>query len=415
MTERDTNQHSMYQHTLDWLDEQQDDMIATVKAWSEINSGSYHTEGLARMADVLAKAIAPLDGQLTRMDLAPIEEVASDGSKKRVPLGQCLHFVKRPEATRKVLLTGHYDTVFPKNSHFQTTKMLDDNTLNGPGVADMKGGILVMLYALQALEKSNLAGNLGYEIIFNPDEEIGSFGSAPILADRAKHADFGMTFEPALADGTLAGARKGSGNFVFVVRGLAAHAGRDFDKGRNAIWHLSRLIAALYDLNGQRGGVTINPGVIEGGSALNVVPDLAICRFNIRTATLDEVAWVEAELENLIERFNMDEGFSVELSGHFNRPPKELSPKNLQLFNMLKACGADLGIDVQWKATGGCCDGNNLAAAGLPNIDTLGVRGGLIHSDQEFALQDSFAERAKLSALLLLKYAAGDFDLRDEK
>ncbi len=408
-----TEQHD-FASLLSWLDDQQDNMVETVQHWSKVNSGTTNLDGLATMADLLVDALAPLDGTITRHDLKPSIDVASDGTKQEVPFGQLIHFSKRPEAPKKILLTGHYDTVFPKDSHFQTPKFIDDNTLNGPGVADMKGGILVMLNALMALEKSNLAGNIGYEIIFNPDEETGSHGSGDMLAERAKHADFGMTFEPALADGTLAGARKGSGNFAFVCRGLAAHAGREFHKGRNAIWYVSRLVADLYDLNGIQEGITINPGVIEGGSALNVVPDLAICRFNVRAATFDEMRWMEAELDKLVAKYNQEDGFSVELTGNFNRPPKELSGKNLKLFEMLKACGHDLGLEVQWKATGGCCDGNNLAAAGLPNIDTLGVRGGLIHSDQEFVLVDSFAERAKLSALLMLKYAAGEFDFNDD-
>lgn len=403
---------AQFKDDLAWLDGRQDIMVETVKDWSRVNTGTENIAGLKDMAAILKEAFSVLGAECTEIPLTPGEDIGSDGGVTEMPFGTLLHFKKRPNAKRKVLLTGHYDTVFPVNSPFQTPKFLDDNTLNGPGVADMKGGLLVMLNALQVLEQSQHAENLGWEIILNPDEETGSIGSAPILADRAPHADFGLTFEPsALPDGTLAGERKGSGNFVIVIKGLAAHAGREFDKGRNAVWKLSQFITDLYSLNGQRNGVTINPGIIEGGIATNVVPDMALCRYNIRVETVEEMDWVQGEIDGLVAKVNKAEGFSGELVGTFNRPPKTLSPKNLQLFDVLKACGADLGLDINWIPTGGCCDGNNLAAAGLPNIDTLGVRGGLIHSDKEYLLVDSFAERAKLSALVLLKYAAGEFKL----
>ena len=396
---------------LNWVDDQQERMVETVKAWSRINSGSHNLEGLAKMGEVVAEAFLSLGAELEVREARRGEKINDRGELEKVTFGPIYHFKKRPSANRKVLLTGHLDTVFPKDHSFQKPVNLDDNTLNGPGVADMKGGILVMLVALEALERSGMAGSLGYEILLNSDEEVGSTGSAAILTECAKACDFGMTFEPAWADGTLAGERKGSGNFSVIMRGRGAHAGREFEKGVNAIAALAELVTELQALNGTEQGLTINPGLITGGTATNVVPDLAICKFNVRVKTTAQQAWFEREFKKILDKYNARQGLKAESHGHFTRVPKILTGANKKLFEVLKGLGKEIGIEVAWAPTGGCCDGNNLAAAGLPNIDTLGVRGGKIHTDEEFALLDSFTERAKLSTLLLLNYAAGNFRL----
>ena len=400
---------------LAWIDDQQQQMVDRLVAWSAINSGSHNGAGLKAMGAEVSEAFSVLGADYRVEATAPGQQVAADGSLEPVPFGSVHIFSKRTKANRRVLLTGHLDTVFAVDHPFQRPEFLDQNKLNGPGAADMKGGLLVMLTALQALERSGLGERLGYDVLINSDEEIGSHGSARFLVEMAARADFGLTYEPALADGTLAGARKGSGNFTLVVRGRSAHAGREFDKGRNAVVRLAAMIGELDDLNNQLDDVTLNAALIEGGRAVNVVPDLAICRFNVRVSSDADVALVKVALEQLLARHHDQAGITCELHGGFSRPPKPLSPANLRLFEILAAIGAELDLDIRWKPTGGCCDGNNLAAAGLPNIDSLGVRGGNIHSEREYALVDSLTERAKLSALMLMKYAAGEFSLGDKK
>lgn len=392
------------------LDSEQAAMVDTVIAWAEEPSGSWFANGLHRMGERIAEAFAPLDAQYEMLAAAPGTHVTDAGEAHDVTYGPIHRFTKRPEASRRVLLTGHLDTVYPEDSAFTRCTWLDGDRLNGPGVADMKGGLIVMLHALRAVEESGLADDLGWEVLISSDEEIGSIGSGPALADAAGRAHIGLTYEPALADGTLAGARKGSGNFTLVVDGRAAHAGREFDKGRNAVWMLSRAIDRLYALNGRRAGVTVNPAVIHGGSANNVVPARALCRFNIRVADADERAWAEAEVNRIVADIAAEDGFDATLHGGFNRPPKVISPANEALFDLVRQCGAALDVPVAFRDTGGCCEGNNLAAAGLPNVDTLGVRGGQIHSHDEFAIASSFAERARLSALILMAFADGALD-----
>lgn len=400
-----------YRLYLDWIASQQEKMLEHTILWAQINSGSFNLDGLGAMADSLESAFMGLQpDSAERLELAPLQSVNSQGVLFEKPLGKALRFRKRSDARIKVMLTGHYDTVYSKDHAFQLCHIREDGTTNGPGVADMKGGIITMLYALLALENSPYATEIGWEILLNPDEEIGSIGSASLLAEGARRNHFGLTYEPGLPDGTLAGARKGSGNFSAVVRGRAAHAGRNPELGRNAIAALSEFILAINALNGQKTGVTVNPGKIEGGGPVNVVPDLAICHFNIRVENADEQAWILEELKKLEVAFAQKDGISLILHGGFTRPPKTLSPANQHLFDLVKSTGSLLGLALFEKPTGGCCDGNNLAAYGLPNVDTLGVRGANIHSENEYIINASLTERAQLSALLLLRLAAKEVE-----
>ena len=390
---------------LDGITNEREAMVALTERWAAINSGSYNIEGLRSMRDALAEDFAVLGGVTEVVPLAPIMQINAAGEAVQVPMAEALRITKRPEATLQVLLVGHMDTVYGVDHPFQKTTKISENILNGPGVADLKGGLAVMLHALMALERSPWAANIGWQVLLNPDEEIGSIASDPLLKAAAQGKTLGLVYEPALADGTLAGARKGSGNFTLVVRGKAAHAGRNPEEGRNAIAALAELTTAIFALNGQREGVTINPGKIEGGGALNVVPDLAVLRFNIRTRVAADEDWVLAQVNKSVDKFRDSNGYTAALHGFFTRRPKPLAPAVQAVFDLVQQCGRELGLEIGIKPSGGCCDGNNLWHHGLPNVDTLGVRGANIHSDQELVYLDSFVERAQLSALLLMKLA----------
>jgi glutamate carboxypeptidase len=300
------------------------------------------------------------------------------------------------------------DTVYPGDHSFQTVEQVDRNTLRGPGVADAKGGLAVMRTALAALERSPWAARVGWEVLINPDEEIGSPGSAPLLERAARANHLGLVFEPALPGGALAERRRGAGNFTFVIHGRSAHAGRDFAKGRSAVVAAAELIARLHALNETLPGITVNVGRIEGGSAVNLVPDLSVCRINVRTSAAADEIRLRDELDRLTVWLRSRDGITAELHGAFTSPPKIPDERTHALMRHVTACGQDLGIPIEWKPTGGACDGNRLAAAGLPTIDSLGPCGGDLHSPTEYVLLDSLVERAKLTALLLLKLASGE-------
>ena len=393
---------------LAFLDGKRQEMTARLIEWCSINTGSRNLEGLARLRQLLAEAFSELGGDVETVAAGGETVVTPEGDVVTCQIGDCLRIVKRPQAATRVLLAGHMDTVFPADHAFQTHRMLDDDTMNAPGGADMKGGLLAMLYALKAIEHSRFADQVGYEIIINADEEIGSPGSAAILAAAAKRAQFACVYEPAMPDGKLAGARKGSGNYSAIIKGRAAHAGREHHLGRNAVVAAAEFAARMGALSGTREGLTINVAKIDGGGPNNVVPDRTVVRFNARVEELDDADLVSKAASDLIASINARDGFNAELRGGFARPPKPMTPQLKAFFDALKAVGAELGIDIEWKSTGGVCDGNNIATAGIPVIDTLGVRGGAIHSADEYVRLDSLEERAKLSAALLMRIAAGD-------
>jgi glutamate carboxypeptidase len=382
-------------------------MLERVEAWARVNSGSRNLGGLAQMGMLLADAFAVLPGPLDLLDPAPVEAMAADGSLRPVAHGRNLRLRVRPEAPVQILLTGHMDTVYGADHPFQALDWPEPGVLRGPGVADMKGGLAVMLAALAAVEASPARERLGYEVVINSDEEVGSPGSAALIAEAARGKHGALTYEPsALPDGTLAAARPGSGNFSLHVEGRSAHAGRNPEEGRNAIVAAAAL--ALRLSKARRPGLSVNPARIDGGGPNNVVPDHAILRINMRPATLDDQAAAERALEEAVAAVEAEHEVCINMHGGFGRPPKPVDAKAARLFDLVQACGADLGQAIGRRDTGGVCDGNNIAACGVPVVDTMGVRGGAIHSPDEYLIVASLAERAALSALVMLRLAAGE-------
>lgn len=300
-------------------------MLGQVQAWSAINSGTGNLAGLAALGEALANAFAALPGQLELVDPAPVSAIGADGTERAIEHGRHLVLRVRPGATRRFLLTGHMDTVFPPGHPFQHQAWLDDVTLNGPGVADMKGGIAVILAALKAFESSPAAAATGYDVMINSDEETGSLSSASLIADLARGKAAALTYEPsALPDGTLAGARAGSGNWSLTVHGRSAHAGRNPRDGRNAIIAAAALALGLKAL--ERDGLSINPAKIDGGSANNVVPDLAVLRFNIRPRETGLAQDFEAGLAELLTRIEREHEVHIHRHGGISRPPSRWMP-----------------------------------------------------------------------------------------
>lgn len=378
-------------------------MLAQVERWAAVNSGTGNLAGLKTVAGLLADAFSALPGTVRLVAPDPVESIDAAGRVQTIERGAHLHLRVRPEAPVQLLLTGHMDTVFAADHPFQSLKWLEPGVLNGPGTADMKGGIAVILAALSALEASPLAERVGYDVMINSDEETGSHASAALIAELARGKTAALTYEPALPDGTLAGARPGSGNFSVLIHGRSAHAGRNPEDGRNALVAAADLALRLNALKSP--DLKVNPAKIDGGGPNNVVPDQAILRVNMRPMTPDAMAAAEAALRDAIAAIQRDHDVHCHLCGGFNRPPKPLDAAATRLFELVRDCGAALGLSIGWNATGGVCDGNNIAACGIPVVDTMGPRGGAIHSSDEFLIVDSLAERAQLSALTLMKIA----------
>ena len=383
-------------------------MLDQVQSWCAINTGTANIAGLAEQADVLAQAFSVLPGEVELVDPAPVTAIAADGSEFEKAHGQHLVLRVRPRANRRILLTGHMDTVFPADHPFQRQTWLEDGVLNGPGVADMKGGIAVILHSLIAFEQSASAGSLGYDVLINSDEETGSLASSALIAEMAQGKLAALTYEPAaLPDGTLAHARGGTGNYSITLTGKSAHAGRNPHEGRNALVAAADLILRLKRM--EREDITINPAKLEGGGPNNVVPDHALLRFNIRPKSTEAMEGFDSELNTLLEVIESEHEVTAHRHGGVTRPPKPVDDKAQRLFDLVRECGAELGQDIRWKSTGGVCDGNNIAACGVPVVDTMGVRGGSIHSSDEFLITESLAERAALSARVIERLASFEF------
>jgi glutamate carboxypeptidase len=387
---------------LRWIADQRERMCRLVADWAAINTYSENVSGIGRLLSLLESEFAALAGEIARIPLPNRPIIDEAGRSLSQPLGDALSIAKHPDAPFRVLLVIHTDTVYPPSMSFPITA--DADRLRGPGVADAKGGIAVILLALSALERSELEGRIGWRIILNSDEEIGSPGSAALLREVARQHHVGLVFEPALPDGALVGARGGSGMFSLLIRGVSAHAGREFDRGRSAVVAAAEATMALHRMN-RPGHLIVNIGKIDGGGPTNVVPDLAIVRFNVRTQSLSDQNDANVQIEKIVAHLNAREGISAELSGGFHAPPKPMEGKTAELFALVAESAKELSIRFSTRPTSGVCDGNKLAAEGLPVVDTLGPVGGNLHSADEYLLTNSLVERAQLTALVLAKLA----------
>jgi glutamate carboxypeptidase len=383
------------------------ELAALLERWANINSGSGHAAGLARMAAVLHAEFA------AAFPAAGFEELSADAPGYNPPGVKALRFRLRPQASRQVLLCGHYDTVYAADDAFQTCRWLDETTLNGPGVTDMKGGLVVILAALQAFEKTPHAAQLGWEVLLTPDEETGSHGTRAMFEAAAARHHFGFVFEPARPSGDIIHSRKGTGGITATCHGRAAHAAKIPMDGRNAILGLAAFLLASAKIPAEMPGVMVNAGNIRGGTAAtNVVPDFAQSEIDLRVTRLADSEPLFARLETLARETSAGHDVKIELTGGLNRPPKENHPTEAALFPEFQRAGQDVGLKpFSWVHGGGASDGNFLGAAGLPCFDGIGPEGDLLHSAREYCRVATIAPRAQTVALFLHRIAAGEIAL----
>lgn len=376
-----------------------------------IPTGHNHTPGLEEYRGIVVDRLVSLGGvpELIPGDTRPwwiggpgAREVPRDRIPPTVIVRRSAP--QRP-GSRRALLAGHLDTVFPPDARFRRMESSGDGrTATGPGVVDMKGGILIALNALEALGECGI--DLPWLFVLNSDEETGSYFSERALRTAAREADVGLALEPALPDGSLAIERKGSGQFFIEARGTSAHAGRDFDKGVSAVYALAEALLKAESLVDLENGVTVNVGPIVGGSATNAVPDRAGAWGNARYPTPELGEALGRAMDQIA---GMDgRGASISVERSFNRPAKPITEGTRSLAELARTIAVSLGQELPFASTGGVCDGNILQDAGLPTIDTLGVRGGGLHTEQEWIELDSLVERSQLLACLLARLGGWD-------
>jgi glutamate carboxypeptidase len=380
---------------------------ALLENWANINSGSGHAAGLARMAEVLRAAFA------RAFPSAEFTELAADAPGFNPAGAKALRFRQRPSAARQVFLCGHYDTVYVADDAFQSCRWLEDGTLNGPGVTDMKGGLVVMLAALQAFEQTPHAAQLGWEVLLTPDEETGSHGTRALFEAAAQRNHFGFVFEPARPSGDIIHSRKGTGGITATCRGRAAHAAKIPNDGRNAILGLAAFLLASAQIPAELPGVMVNAGNIKGGTAAtNVVPDFAQAEIDLRITRLADREPLFARLDALAREVAAAHDVKIELAGGLNRPPKENHPTEAALFPEFQRAARDVGLKpFNWVHGGGASDGNFLGAAGLPCFDGIGPEGDYLHSAREYCRVATIVPRAQNVALFLHRIAAGEIRL----
>jgi glutamate carboxypeptidase len=327
---------------------------------------------------------------------------AWDWGVERIPLaehGDCWLARLQGDGAGRILLMGHLDTVYPDGTAVARPMRFEGSRIIGPGVCDMKGGLLVGMYALRALQTANFRDFAEIAFFFNSDEEIGSPGSRPIYKPIVLGMDSALVLEAARANGDIVSARKGSGEFTLHVTGKAAHAGVEPEKGANAVLELAHQILALYKLNGLVPGVTVNPDVIGGGTKSNVIPAEAWVSVDVRAIDPEGAQAITRALTDLSSP--TIPGTRVEVSGHISYPPMAATPAVRFLAELARDSARELGFDINDVATGGASDANVVASLGVPVLDGLGPIGGLDHSPDEYIEAESFAPRAAMLAGLI--------------
>lgn len=297
------------------------------------------------------------------------------------------------------LLLCHFDTVWPAGTTAARPFRIEDGRAYGPGVYDMKGGIVIAAFALQAIRDLNLPLPRPVILLLNSDEEIGSSTSRPIIEELARRSQYVLVLEPPLGTGALKTARKGVGRFVMEITGRAAHSGVEPEKGLSAIQELAQQILRLHDLADARLGTTINVGVVRGGTRTNVVAAHAEAEVDVRVWTEEEVRRVG---EAILQSAPFTPGVTLRVRGGFGRPPMERSTAGAVLFRRAQEIGRYLDLDLTEAATGGGSDANFTAALGIPTLDGLGACGDGGHADHEHVLVDLLPGRTALLAALLL-------------
>ena len=387
---------------VDWLTSREDEMVALLEELTNINSGSLNKPGVDATAAIFRRELRALGFNTSTLPGEVITMPSCPGSNYNVDVADHL-LASKPGNGSRLLLMGHLDTVFPPESPFQSFRREGD-TMYGPGVADMKGGLVVMLYALKALAENGELDDMAMTVLLNSDEEMGSLSSRKYLEEQAALHDWGLVYESSGAD-TLTRQRKGLGQARLVVHGRASHAGGAHQQGRSAIKELAYKIVEIEAMTDYESGVTVNVGVVSGGEARNTVAPCAEAFIDLRYPEPAQGVAASARFEEIfgqVYSYAVDSGeLSSESWVNLHRPPKIPTAESDYLLEKTRAIGRLLGQELGVTDSGGGTDGSLTQAAGLPTLDSLGVAGNGAHSNREQARVSSLVERAQLSAVLL--------------
>ncbi len=375
------------QQYLPRLQEYQEEMLARLTTLVNIDSGTGQVEGVNRIID-------HLEAWMTALGFAV--------SRSPTPsFGDNLVAHLRGTGKARILLVGHVDTVYAQGAVQAQPFRLEEGIIYGPGVIDMKSGVIMCIYALRVLLEGGFDQFGDLYVVFNNDEEIGSTGSAPLLQDIARRVDVGLVLESSRSANIVTKARKGADKYVLEITGISAHSGAEPQKGRSAVVELAHKILAMNNINTLFYGVTCNVTRISSSEQLNMVPDMARCHISVRAYDERGLDMAADALEKIVTGCSVPDTRArlVRMPG---RRPYQATPAMLDLLHMAQQEGDALGLAIVAEGKGGVSDANTLMAAGIPTLDSLGPIGGGMHNlDREYLRADSIALRGALLAGLL--------------
>jgi glutamate carboxypeptidase len=364
--------------------DQQHKMVEDLRSWVEIESPTSDKESVDRFGKLVAEKFA---------DLGMSVEWNEDSERGN-------HLVTRwGSRNGQLLLIGHLDTVWELGTLDRMPCVIDDEIGRGPGIFDMKSGLVIILYALRLIRELK-QDQYPITLLATSDEEVGSVTSRQLIEREARSARAAFVLEPAGPNNALKTKRRGVGHFKITTEGRAAHAGVEPEKGINAIEEISHQILELHSWNRERTGISVNVGLIRGGTRTNVIPEHAEAMIDVRCDTQDDKKWIEERFQTLKAKKS---GAHVTVSGDVDRPPLERNAKVLALYDQAKTIGEAMDYPLSEFWTGGASDGNFTAALGVPTLDGLGAEGGGAHALDEHILTPSLSKRAALLYHMILR------------
>ncbi len=366
-----------------FLQEKKTEMLQLIEQLVNIDSGSYVKKGVDQIGTILKEKYEEL-GFLVKV-------------KEEKEFGNNLIIQHKNAIDPKIILVAHMDTVFPEGTAAERPFYIERNRAYGPGVVDMKSSHVELIYAIKALQKIGSKSIENIQIILNGDEEIGSITSRPLIEELSVGKEYALIMEPARKDGSLVTARRGGGRYEIIVKGKAAHAGIEPEKGRSAIEELAYKIIQLHALNDHEKGISVNVGLIEGGSSVNTVSANAVAHVDIRISEMEQAAYLEKKIEEICSKTEVL-GTKIQIKGSISRPPMEFNHQTEELLHIIQDVGKEMGLKVKNTATGGGGDASFTSATGVATVDGLGPVGGNAHSEKEYLDIDTLPERTLLLA-----------------
>lgn len=374
-----------------FINAQKDQMIDLLKNLVNIDSGSYDKVGVDQVADVLIQLYKGLEFVV---EIFPNEK-----------LGNNYRLVHKDASNPQIFIAAHLDTVFPKGTVAERPFSIEGDRAYGPGVIDMKASHVLTYYAIKALQESGSEAYKNVEILLNCDEEIGSHTSRGLIEQFAEGKSYALVMEPARANGSIVSARRGVGTYELIIEGKASHSGIAPKDGISAIQELSYKIQALHALSRHDDGLSVNVGLISGGTSVNTVAPNARAEIDVRITTDEQGIEIDRLVKEVCSQPVL-EGVKLTLTGGINRPPMMKTPESTVLVDIVKAEAKAMGLEIDDIFTGGGSDASFTAGVGTPSVDGLGPVGGFQHSDKEYIELPTLTERTILFANVIKRLSA---------